>query len=392
MIDLRLARSLVVFLSLVSSFALGAGAAGGQSSPPLVDLGPPIATLDEEFSSIRGLRELASGALLVSDWFEEAVYLVDLASGSKTTRVPNGPGPEEVRLPGRLVPLPGDSTLLQDEGNGRLTVLDPEGRVARSIRAERPGVLGARGRTADGGLLFAVPAWAAGTPLPDDSVRVVKWTPEGGDVRPVLTVQGARRRRNQEPSRELRLPVVGHASQDAWEVGPNGTIVVVRGGDYRVEIWSAMRRLVAGPSYAYEPRPVTQADRRAFVEQFMANSAMSGRGEDGGLGHAPSASPSEIARLVETTEFADTHPYFSAAHVLTDASGRVWVGIDGGEVGMAYEVFDDSGTRVARVELEGERSIGLVAERGVYVVRTGELGLQSIEMYAVPAFSEGSSR
>lgn len=377
----RLALALLAMLTGVGALP---ASARGQAPVRTLDLGSPLATLEDRFSAVRGVRELSAGGLLVADWIEEAVFWVDLDTGAAELRVTTGEGPGEVRLPTGLVALNGDSTLLADAGNGRLSVLGPDGRVARTVRADQRGLLGVRGTDADGGYLFAVPAWAEPSPLPDDSVRVASWNPTDREMRAVLTVQGARARRDQSPSRELRLPVVGFAASDGWTVAPDGSIVVVRGRDYRVEYWTSEGRRASGPSYEYSARPVTAADRRGFVERFMAESLMSGRDSGSGLGHAPSLDASELERLVARTEFADSHPLFTADRVLSSPGGQTWVGLGTGEE-QAYDVFDSTGVRVGRVHLGEDRFIALVGDRGVYVVRTGALGLQSIELYRLPS-------
>src|SRR6185503_15284441 len=74
----------------------------------LIRLTTPNATLAEEFSAIRGVRELADGRLLVSDYIDQRVVLVDLDRGTVVVRVGKGSGPAEARLPTRLIAIPGD--------------------------------------------------------------------------------------------------------------------------------------------------------------------------------------------------------------------------------------------------------------------------------------------
>jgi len=134
--------------------------ASAQGPAPVVRLTTPNATLTEEFSAIRGVRELSDGRVLVSDYTDERVVVADLSRGTVTVRVSRGGGPGEARLPTRLVPIPGDSTLLADLGNNRLLVLDGQGRSTRTIAADHPGMMGIRGMDAAGVMYFAIPAWA----------------------------------------------------------------------------------------------------------------------------------------------------------------------------------------------------------------------------------------
>src|SRR5512147_833921 len=48
----------------------------------VIRLTRPDATLVEEFSSIRGVRELPDGRILVSDYTDQRVLLVDMDKGS----------------------------------------------------------------------------------------------------------------------------------------------------------------------------------------------------------------------------------------------------------------------------------------------------------------------
>lgn len=376
----RVPSPLVVAASLV---ALPAAVAG---QVPTWSLGRAEAVLPDAFSSIRGVRELASGRVLVADWIEERVALVDLDAGTATDRVTRGPGPQEVRLPSSLVPMRGDSTLLVDLGNSRLSVLGPDGRIARSMRADRPGMTGVRGVDPQGGLWYAVPSWAAGADaLSGDSVRLVRHDPANGAVRQVAVLLGTRWRSDQGPSREPRIPVIGYGTQDAWALLPDGALVVVRSLPYRIEVTPAGGRPGAGPRVECVPRPVTEADRVAFVREFLASSPTSGRGPDGGMGHTPSADEAEIRRFVRGTEFAETHPCFDAGRVIAAPEGRTWVG-RGGPAGEpeTFDVFDGSGRPVATVRVPAARRIVAVGERGVYAVRTGEQGLESLERYRLP--------
>src|ERR1043166_2223943 len=91
-----------VTIAALATLATAAPAAAAQ----VARLAPPTATLAEEFSAIRGVRELADGRLLVSDYLDERVALVDLDRGTLLVRVTRGGGPGEARLPTRTSSVP----------------------------------------------------------------------------------------------------------------------------------------------------------------------------------------------------------------------------------------------------------------------------------------------
>ncbi len=97
------------------------GAASAQ-----VRAGQPTAVFPEDFGAIQTVRELPDGRVLVADPLSKALYAVDMAAGTRTVIGREGEGPEEYRQPDAVWPLPGDSTLLVDLGNGRLVALGPD--------------------------------------------------------------------------------------------------------------------------------------------------------------------------------------------------------------------------------------------------------------------------
>jgi hypothetical protein len=369
----------------IAGAALAAVAPSAEAQ--VVRLTTPSATLAEEFSAIRGVRELADGRLLVSDYIDQRVVLVDLARGSLVVRVTKGSGPQEARLPTRLIPAPGDSTILVDLGNNRLQMLDGTGRVARTILAERPGVTGVRGMDPGGALYFAIPGWAeAAAALPNDSVRIVKWNPRTDALETLAVIQGERMRSDiREPARTPRIPIVGYAAADGWVVTDGGVVRIVRAGGYRVESRAPGAGPVVGPSYVYATRAVSPADRVAFVRRFNESSPTSGKGENGGMGYSPALNPKELTEMVRGTQYAERHPMFDAGAVIAGPGGRLWVGRppeDGKPV--LYDVFDGAGRRVSTVELPPGRRVVAVGRQNVHAVAETELGVQHLERYPLP--------
>jgi hypothetical protein len=55
-----------------------------NAQTPVVRLGPPSATLTEDFSEIVAVRELSDGRLLIGDRREERIVVADFRAGSVT--------------------------------------------------------------------------------------------------------------------------------------------------------------------------------------------------------------------------------------------------------------------------------------------------------------------
>lgn len=339
----------------------------------------------EPFSQVRGARELADGRLMVSDYIEQRVVALDFASGTATSLFPRGGGPGEIRLPTRLVAMPGDSTLVVDLGNQRLLVVGPTGRSMRTIPGDIPGVLGVNGIDAQGALYYTIPGWAARVPLAGDTVEVVR-APRGGAAVALARIQGDRMRPDiRAPSMTPRIPTVGYAARDAWWVGSDGRVRVLRADTYALEIRAPGGPSRTGPSHAWVTSVVTAADRRRYVEDFLASSPTSGRGENGGMGLTPKPTEAEIQALVAGTHFAERFPMFDAGAVHLAPGDRVWVGRPARPSGARrYDILDDKGTRVGSFELKPGRRVVAISRQWVYLVLTDGDGVEQVERYARP--------
>jgi hypothetical protein len=353
---------------------------------------PRAAAFPEQFSQIRGVRELPSGIVLVTDWIEERLVAVDLRAGAARVIGRTGPGPAEYQLPAQLLPWPGDSTLLYDEGNSRLTIIGPDLTIHRTMPANVGNAAYAiypRATDGAGRIYFIIPNWTRGPDAPPgDSVDAVRWNARTNATEPVARLLGSRPpswQRERKPRMTPGIPMVMFSAQDSWVVAPDGRVAIVRSGDYHVEWRDPRGQVTSGPSYAYRPLPVTDADKHAFVKRFLQTSPTSGKGAGGGLGHTPSefATPERVAEMVRTNEFAETHPYFRPGAVWLTPEGELWVerSVPSGAQTL-LDVFDGQGRLTRQVTLAvGRRVVG--TGRGViYVVARDADDLETLEKYA----------
>lgn len=376
--------SLLVLLAPLG-LVTGSAALAGQ---PITALQPADATpFSEPFSLLNGARELPDGRLVVTDWAEQRLVVLDVERGSAREVGGRGGGPGEFRLPGGLLAFRGDSTILIDRGNERLAVLDAEGVIRRTLRVTLPGTGTPGGADDDGRLYYVQPGWAIGLPPGSTDPRpLARWDPATDEVLEIARVDVARPRSDAgRPRTTPGIPFVMFAARDAWVVAPSGAVAIVRSSPYRVE-WLRDGERSVGPTLPSDPPPVTDADRTAFVRRFLERAPISGRGPDGGLGPNPAVSDEEVRRMVDTNEFAERHPPFDPAGVTLGVDGRLWVRTSPSTRDPAvFDVLGGDGALLARVALPPGRRLLAVGARHLYAVTRDELDLETLERYEIPA-------
>lgn len=352
-------------LLLVATAALAPSASGQE----IRELKPVAALQGASFTRIRGLHALGDGRVLVTDQTEKAVWIVDLERGTRVKVGNEGPGPEEYASPIQLMPFRGDSIVLEDLGNGRLTFYSRDLEVGRSI-----------------------PMFAVGGTLPGGADTVGNFY-----VDRVTTVRIARRR---DPTASDRAPLERIAEArpsvsdtvtyltvagpinpqpwypwDAWAVGADGRVLVVRNQDeYRVEWYVPGARPVVGGVVPDERPAVRAEDRRLWAEAHPSGAA----GGSVRMGDQPAQRP-------PAADFPDRFPYANSRDVWVDAEGRGWVGRyqPQRETRPLYDVFDGQGRRMARIRLPAGRQVIGFGPHSLYAVRVDEVDLQWLERYDI---------
>lgn len=361
-----------------------------RSTPEAISLGPATATSQATFTLIKGLRELGDGRLVITDWVEQRIVALDLDSGSMTEIGRRGSGPEEFRLPGELVAMPADSTLMIDAGNNRLSVIGPDLTIDRTFSMNAHGERwGMHPRAIDdqGVLYFALSPFTIGRGAPVDSVPIGRW--HTGDSKysliPDVRVKASTPRPS-TPSRQMNIPIVMFAKQDGWTVTSDGWLAVIRSEPYRVDWYGPEGDRVTSRTVEYVVHPVTMQDRRERVASFLAGSMLSGRGADGGMGLVPASAQSndEVERLARDASFADEFPPFVAGQVWPDERGRIWVQrARPSRDSVMLDLFDRATGLVGTYTLGPGRQLVGVGSSAVYATIRDEDDLVRIERYAI---------
>ncbi len=364
----------------------------GATAQRTASLDEPATAYAEPFSLIAGVRELADGRLILSDALEETLYVLDarLEGAERISR--NGQGPDEYRQPDGLFAWPGDSTLMVDLGNGRLTLIGSDYGFGRTIPVVQQKAMGLQIILPQGvdasGFLYYQPR---GDGMIRDSADVVRWSPgAGGEPEPVTRIKLTDvTERTSGGANEMRQEVmpVPLSPEDGWAVGANGDVAVVRVGDYHVEWVRADGTIVSGPPVPYESVPVKTADKEAWAEDMAAtglmmmvtndNGQMNARMRRGGGRGVPS---------LDRFQWPEVKPPFVPGSVRVDSQGYAWVEryVAAGERPV-LDVFDGEGRHVGAVTIPAGCSLTGFGDGTIYLTRGDDLGFQWLERYDRPS-------
>ena len=363
-------------------------------TPATLTLAAPDRVFPVDFTQIRGTRELSDGRVIISDRLDKGVVVADFSRGTITPIGRTGSGPAEYRMPTSLSPMPGDSTMLSDEGNQRMAVIGPDLRIHRSFNLMIPGLgvpLGARAMDVRGRYYLSIPGWLNGPRGGTDSIVVIRFDARTGRVDTLARIKGS------TPRQSTMRPGMGYvifAPQDVWNVTADGRLAVVRVGDYHLEWRNAEGRVTAGSPIAFERRAVTMEDRVDHIQRFLAGASISGKGADQGLSPLPAEMQGEkrAREMAEYHEHATEHPPFNATPPHFGPDGSLWVerSVRLGQP-QTWDLIGQDGKLKARIQMPRGRRLMSLSTRWLYAVTTDEDGLQHLERYAFPS-SSGAAR
>ncbi|MCY3678566.1 MAG: hypothetical protein OXH66_13430 [Gemmatimonadetes bacterium] len=386
-------RPRILLVGLLLCQACSESGEDGSAGPQATPLGPPEAVFPEDFGYVQAVRELRGGDVLVPDPLGNTLYRVDMDAGTRTVVGRVGEGPEEYRQPDAVWPLPGDSTLLVDLGNGRLVRLGPDLGFGAAHPIGRP--------QDDGSFVMALPAgvdiagnvyaaalggFAADPEAPGTILRI-------GLTEGTADTAGTYKRTDvviDESSNRISISPIPLSPADAWGVAADGTVVVARSVGYGVDWHSPDGSVTRGDTVGYEPITITVAEmeeyfrdrrRHAGVGMSMTSSAS---GEATTTFYRGGSGRSEEPDY-DNYSWPNVKPALHSTTVRVDPRGRAWVRrhVPAGR-STAYDLFDRQGNLVAAVTLDGDRRVAGFGAESVYMVSFTELDLAYLERYALP--------
>lgn len=385
-------------------------AAAPAGAVPRYALGEPE-VVSGDFGAVNDIRVRPDGSLLVADGTTRELVLLDLDLGTRTVVGGRGEGPGEYQAPTRIWPLPGDSTLLLDVPNNRLTVLTPD----LSFGATRPmfevdpeaGVLLLNPQVIDGsgrmyttnGFSMNLPGRGAGDGSGSDSVPVVRATLDDltADTVARLASRSTSRveMRSNQGDRMVTMQRAPYSPSDSWGVAPDGSVVVARAADYRLEWTSPDGSVRSGTPVVWDAIPVGQAEKEAWVEGQSGRSVQTATFMmGGGGGVSPSSGIAGAAARtmtfgggsddIDDYEWPETLPPFTGS-ILIDPEGRAWLRRhQPAGAPYLYDIFTPDAEHAGMVAMAEGHTVIDFGDGVVYATFNDEVDLVYIERYRLP--------
>lgn len=432
-VNLRRLHAAEVCVGLALCLAIdGPKAVRAQTLPPVRTLGPIThVSTSGMLGSVSTVRPLPSGQVIVNDISRRQLVLLD--ADLRTSKVIADSTAATGRAYGvatdGLMTFTADSSIFVDAPSQSMSVLDPNGLVARVMSAPAEarylvgGPFGTPGFDPKGRLVFRgmppIASSAAGESRADN--RGPRF-PQYADSAPIIRLNLQSRRRDTvayvkvpretvSASRDVQgrpgppkviaspLPVI-----DAWALLPDGSVAVLRGADYHLEIVSmnGARRVFA--KFAHPWQRLTDDEKQSVIDSaqveedkvrealkraVLANPTASAGaipetpGRPAGVtvtvlqGRGAGTAEFQPTRVVmiPAKELPDYRPAFRLDALRVDHAGNLWVRTTlPGKPGAIYDVIGQGGAIFDRVAVPYGRSIVGFGEHVAYLSVLDENG------------------
>jgi hypothetical protein len=351
----------------------------------------------EPFSNIVGVRELEDGRVMIADRLEQHVSVINFRNGDVNQIGREGQGPGEYSTPMGLHALPGGSTLLSDMGNMRLSIIDADHRFGDTypMMRQEQGMIFVRpqGTDRNGQVYFSMEgmmmAGPGGSPARPDSGAVIRMDLETDQMDTVAMLalptvpraNGGSQVRMSSGGESFNMSAMmppPFSPRDAWAIANDGSVVVARANQYRVDRFAPDGSSTIGSITEFDRVRITQEvkDRWADERGSMQASLQTAGGESRTM---------QMERPdTEGVDFPEFLPPFDGGQVSVAADGRAWVRLNvrpGGPV--RYDVFGVDGERAMQVQFPARTNVVGFGDGVVYAVSVDEDDLQWLGRYKI---------
>jgi hypothetical protein len=409
-------------LVIVVAFA-NAAAQQPRQAPPVRLIATPDAKSPPRLAAPVAVRELPSGRVLVNDTQRRQLLLFDrdLTAMTIVADSAGGSASSYGAGPGGIIRFLGDSTLLVDPAGLSMFVVDPEGKIARVASVPRsqdaaalgtnttssPG-LDAKGRLVYRGISRVKQVTNGGLTIAEfpDSVDIdrVDLATRRVDTVGFFKISKTNMIITQtEHGLSVGAEINPVQTIDDWTVLSDGSIAIVRGLDYHVDLVRPDGTMASAPKIPFDWRPLTDDDKVAVidsakraVDRMIANGSAAammsmhggagapppgshgGGGATFGSGSAPNTGQPTV-KMVSPSALPDYWPPFGQGAAKADVDGNLWVRTtakrDNTIGGPIYDVVDHTGILIDRVQVPpGRQIIGFGKGGAVYMAVRDDAG------------------
>jgi hypothetical protein len=411
------------YSTVLALLAAASGAAGAQQKVPVRNLSAASAKTAEPLGAVFGVRQLPGGKLLVNDATRHRVLLFDSTLTKYKVVIDSAPG--AVNSYGSrstpIIPYVGDSTLFVDAASQSMLVIDPTGKIARTMAAPHPEQLpylaqSGSGVDNKGRLIYRGVALPVPKPRGPDGKFTMSAFP---DSTPVIradfearTIDTIGRVKTLADQRTVILPVDGKqvvkttinplTSLDEWAVLSDGSVAFVRGADYHIDWLHPDESRTSSAKLPFDWKRLTDEDKQRLIDSARTAQAkpadaakaggadgptvmtsMGGGGGGGGVvsvggagGGAMTMSlpsngnmPKPQIEFVPLSEMADYYPPIRQGAAMPDLDGKLWILPTTSAQSIAgelvYDVVNHKGELTERVRMPAGRSVAGFGRGGI---------------------------
>jgi hypothetical protein len=367
MICHRIARPLLpVLLGVIGARAIA-------QPVPQIALAKANASPAEEFVQVTSLVELAPGRVLVADLKARRLVVLDVVSGAGRAAAVVGAGPREYRATERLIPRPGGGAWVVDFPNRRLLPIAPDGTPGETV-ANPPGSLLIRASDSLGVIYGDIMIF--NNRELSDTMRLARWNVMTSRIDTLFTFDAGRSGMITHAGEKRRV----WRNTTAWAPLPNGDVMLVESGTYRMRI---MRDggVIRAANLPFARTPVVDADRSEWIERQKETPPQV-------LGQPGAKTPQLPRSLVDGALFPATFPAFDEdADLMRAGDGNFWIERLGSprDSVARYDVIDPAGKIVAQVRMPPRSKVVGFGRNAVYVVEKDVDDVPRVRRHPYPA-------
>jgi len=344
---------------------------------------------DYQFGQIGGITVDSRECLFVFETQAQQIKVYSADGVYERTLGARGSGPGEIQGAAALLMGPGDTLVVPDPPNVRVSRFAPDGSSLGSFPLDfQQGIPLLYQATSSGVLVRQVrPFTFAGQPaIEDPHDAIVRFAVDGTILDTLLTFPSGETIRTSRGPVEYEI----YTAEPAWDYSDELGMIFAVNDDYRISLYSGDGELERVITLPYERTAVGERDKEVFLKFVERQMSYSG------------ASARSIATVKSTINFAEYFPAF--ATLVAGPEGTVWVqhsqvlselneeeresfnpiarGETMGSLGVSgtpdWDVFDREGRYLGVVTLPARYTLRTVRGGRIYGVWRDELDVQYV--------------